>query len=108
MFFTIEVPEGMSVDVAKYKLRRLARESIVFYILTPGEWLLDKFLKENYNIDLKSACYKLIQEAQFTASLNEVCIKFIGDENDKLARLITYGNGVIHGSSILRDMFRKE
>jgi hypothetical protein len=50
----------------------------------------------------------LIQEAQFTASLNEVCIKFIGDENDKLARLITYGNGVIHGSSILRDMFRKE
>jgi hypothetical protein len=37
MFFTIEVPEGMSVDVAKYKLRRLARESIVFYILTPGE-----------------------------------------------------------------------
>jgi hypothetical protein len=60
-------------------------------------------------MSLKNLCIKLLLSTTFyTDKEDNLVILFKNPKDDKLARLITYGNGVIHGSSILRDMFRKE
>ena len=67
-----------------------------------------EYIQEKYNTDLKNMCLKLLKEASYIASVDELIIKFKDTEADKLARLITYGDGKIKGSKILRDIFRKD
>lgn len=108
MFFSIKIPNGMSIEVAKYKVLRIARQSIVFYNLSPGELQLDNYLRQKYNIGLKQACYKLIQESKRVATQDSIIIKFKDEDSDKLARIITYGNGIIKGSLILKNLFNRK
>lgn len=106
MFYSVKVPDGMLPDAAKYKLRRIARQYIVFYKLTANDLAVEKQIKETRKIDLKVACYQLIQKLKFNFDGGYIIIKFRDKEDEDLARLITYGNGKTKGSNILRDIFK--
>lgn len=108
MFYSIKLTPTISAERAKVKARFIARKSIIMYDLKADELVLNKYIQEKYNTDLKNMCLKLLKEASYIASVDELIIKFKDTEADKLARFITYGNGKIKGSKILRDIFRKD
>ena len=108
MFYSIQIPSNMPADVARFKARQIARQNILIYTLRSDEIEINKYLLENYKSDLKSTCLKLMNNAKYIASMDELIIKFNTVEDDKLARLITYGDGKIRGSRILRDIFRED
>lgn len=111
MFYLVKVTNNSSsdnFDIVKFKLKRFARQKIVFYTLKPSDKILEKYIKKNYNLDLKSMCYLLIKNLRFISSKDGIVVKFKNDEETKIARLITYGDGTMIGSSILRDIFRKD
>ncbi len=106
MFYSIKVPASMSPEVAKYKLYRIAREYIAFYIMTANDVTVEKYIKETKKIDLKTACQQLIKNLKFSFDGDCMIIKFKNKADEDLARLITYGDGTIKGSNILRDIFK--
>ncbi len=70
------------------------------------EILLDNYCKETYNQDLKTLCLLIIWNTKFSSDNNGILIGKIKDkEIDKIARFITYGNGKIQGSPILKKVF---
>jgi hypothetical protein len=44
----------------------------------------------------------------FNTDGENIIIKFKDKDDDKLARLITYGDGKVNGSNILRDIFGRK
>jgi hypothetical protein len=108
MFYSITIPQGMPVDVAKYKLKKIAREHVVFYTITANDLVLEKLLKKSHTFDLKTICYNLIKNMSFSTDGENIIIKFKDKDDDKLARLITYGDGKVKGSTILRDIFGRK
>ena len=107
MFYSIQIPKNMSADVAKLRARQIARQSILIYTLKSDELAINKYLLENYKLDLKSICVKLMNNAKYITTTDKLIIKFNTADDDKLARLITYGDGWLKGSRILRDIFRE-
>jgi hypothetical protein len=108
MFYSITIPQGMSIDVAKYKLKKIAHKYIAFYVITANDLALEKLLKKTQNFDLKTVCYNLIKNMSFSTDVENIIIKFKNQDDDKLARLITYGDGKVNGSNILRDIFGRK
>ena len=106
MFYIIEVPTNISPEVAKYKLSKIARRYIAFYIIKANDLIVEKQIKDTKKIDLKTACYQLIKRLKFNFDGTCIIIKFRDKADEDLARLITYGNGTFKGSNILRDIFR--
>ena len=106
MFYSIKVPNGLLPDAAKYKLYRIAREYIAFYNMTANDLTVEKHIKEIKKIDLKTVCYQLIKNLKFSFDGACMIVKFKDKADEDLARLITYGDGTIKGSNILRDIFK--
>jgi hypothetical protein len=73
------------------------------YPLRASEFILDTFIKQQYKTSLKDLCVKLLLSLTFYEN-NEgnLVLLFKDPKNDKLASLITYGNGAIPGSRILQ------
>lgn len=73
------------------------------YPLKATDTLLDQFLQQQYDITLKNLCIKLILNLTFHEdAFGNYILIFKDPEYDKLARLITYGNGTVPGSRILQ------
>ena len=90
------------------ELRVLAYQYVKKYHLKPSEYSLDNYLKEKYKIGLKQACQILISKCIYQSDGNKkIIITFKDQSYHDLAALITYGNGVVSGSSILQHAFRK-
>jgi hypothetical protein len=68
---------------------------------------MDEFLQENYKTNLRQICLKIISSAKYMAdpSTKNVIVRIVPENLEKLARLITYGNGKINGSTILKNAF---
>jgi hypothetical protein len=65
--------------------------------------MLDSYIQQQYKITLKNLCIKLLLSLTFYKD-NEgnLVLLFKDPKYDKLASLITYGNGAIPGSNILQ------
>ena len=67
------------------------------------EIILNNYCLENYNKDLRTICKIILLSTKFTSDNNGKIIgKIVDPKIDKLARFITYGNGKIKGSQIIK------
>jgi len=106
MFYIINLPPGTLFDTACFKLKRKAKQKLLSLKLNANDVLMENFIKDKYSIGLKQICFELIiKRASFMTNGDQIIIKFLNPNDDKLARLITNGNGKISGSTILRDIF---
>lgn len=83
-----------------------ARRIILYYNMRSTEERLSKLIYEKYGMTLRTACLRVINDCAFTENGNEIAVTLKSQTMDKLARLITYGNGVVGGSPILMDALR--
>jgi hypothetical protein len=106
MFFRVK-STSPKADLAIYRTKKQARLALTLYQMGPTELLLSRFLQENYNLTLKAACLKILQNARYHLNIEQDLIITIPDtELNNIAKLITYGNGKLAGSKILREMWR--
>lgn len=104
MFFKVKSTSPDS-DLAIYRARRQARLKLTLYHFGPTEMLISRHLQENYGRSLKAACIQILQNARFHINFKQEIIVTIPDpELNQIAKLITYGNGSIIGSRILKDI----
>lgn len=80
-----------------------ARRIIILSKLGADDILLSRYLMSKYKKGLKQLCLYLIKRAKIMKNFNkELIVVFPTKADETLARLITYGNGVIPGSKLLR------
>lgn len=104
MFFKVKSSSPDS-DLAIYRARRQARLKLTLYHFGPTEMLISRHLQEKYGRSLKAACIQILQNAQFHINFRQEIIVTIPDpELNQIAKLITYGDGTIAGSRILKNL----
>lgn len=102
MFFTVLNPEHRPEKVLKTEIYLNAYFLIKNYPFKSTETRLDLYLKQNYKISLKDACLQLLLNATISKTRSgDFILLFNNPKDDKLAQLITYGNGLVSGSKIL-------
>ena len=75
---------------------------ILHYPMGADEKILDAYCRKNYNLPLKFICLKLVAHLKdFVDYDGKIVWKTKTIKDDKLARLITFGDGRMHGSKIL-------
>jgi hypothetical protein len=73
------------------------------YSLHASDLAMDKYLRQQYKTTLKDMCIKLLLSLTFYEDEdNNLILLFKDSKYDKIASLITYGNGAIPGSKILQ------
>ena len=73
------------------------------YPLRASEALMDTYIQQQYKTSLKNLCVKLLLDLTFYEDdSGNLILLFKNPKSDAIARLITYGNGVISGSRILQ------
>jgi hypothetical protein len=107
MFFKIHNKRYLSTERLRSDALLNAYFIIQKYPLRPSEISLDNFIQQQYKITLKDMCIKLLLSLTFYKD-NEgnLVLLFKDAKYDKIASLITYGNGVIPGSKILQVALR--
>ena len=87
----------------KYKLWSIARLKVLLLRTGAQEAALNTYLLKKYHISLKVLCLNILNNMQFMNDFNNnIVAKTKNKDLDKLARLITYGNGEVQGSPILK------
>lgn len=104
MRITIANDSGSGLYASRRKI--VARRIIMQYAMRSAEERLSKLLFEKYGAGLKIACLRVLNGCVWTNNGGEISVTIADKELDKLARLITYGNGVVAGSQILTDALR--
>lgn len=103
MFFRIKPNKFLSSSQLKTDTLLHAYHIIDNYPLNASDTILDNYLQQQYNNNLKNLCVKLLLNVTFFKDEEENLILMFKDPAlDRLAQLITYGNGAIHGSRILQ------
>ena len=94
----------------KFKARLDARRAILTFPQRAAEYKLNKYLMENYKLNLVQMCLKILANSKFSYTQDkELVITIIDKDLDIIAQLITYGNRELMGSKILRvALGRKE
>lgn len=90
---------------SRFKLNALHR--LRTFPKNTAEKLLDQYLKENYHITLHHACHLIILGCDIEELEDTLTITIKDKDLDKLARLITFGNGRLSGSRILPFILNK-
>jgi hypothetical protein len=73
------------------------------YPLHASDQILDQFIQQQYKASLKDMCIKLLLSLTFYKDdEGNLILMFKDSKYDKIASLITYGNGAIPGSRILQ------
>jgi hypothetical protein len=102
MFFRVNKRSLITDDFLKTDMYLNACFLIENYPIRASEKSLDLFIKQNYKISLKEMCFKLLTQLSVNeVAPGELVLVFNDLEQDAIARLITYGNGVVPGSRIL-------
>lgn len=103
MFFNIKNDQHLNSEQLKTDVFLNAYFIIKNYPLRASEKLLDQYIQQHYNTNLKNLCIKIILNLTFHKDdLGKLTLVFRDLTYDQLARLITYGNGTIPGSRILQ------
>lgn len=94
---------------AKEVIRRRAYRAIIGFPKKTTEQLLDKYLKQEYNISLVQGCLQLIKGAKISFNSEDTyVITFPNKKFNEIARTITYGTGKLLGSQILKEAFQNK
>jgi hypothetical protein len=81
---------------------------IKHYPLHASELALDSYIQQQYDVSLKNMCIKLLLNLTFHKDdEGNLVLLFKDHKYDKIAQLITYGNGAIPGSQILQIALNK-
>ena len=103
MLFTIHNPRYLSDEQLRTDTLLNAYFIIKNYPLHASELILDQFIQQQYKVSLKDMCIKLLLSLTFYKDKDgNLTLLFKDLTYDKIAQLITYGNGAIPGSRILQ------
>lgn len=103
MLFLVKNRRLMSTEQLRTNTMLNAYFIIQKYPLRATEQILDNYLQQQYKTSLKNLCVKLLLDLTFYADdEGNLVLLFKNKKSEALARLITYGNGAIQGSRILR------
>ena len=103
MFFTIKNKKYLSTQQLKANTLLDAYFMIKNYPMSASEKILDQYIQQQYKITLKNLCIKLLLDlTHYSVDERNLVLLFKHPENDKLAQLVTFGNGAIMGSRILK------
>lgn len=103
MFFTITKKSNTNYDTLRTKALMRAFYIIKKYPLNTHEKKLDEYLQYYYKSTLKDMCIKLILSiSHYEDDEGNIVLIFKDLKHDQMARLITYGTGVVSGSNILK------
>ena len=80
-----------------------AKTIILKYPFGAAETILDKYCIEHYRLPLRYLCLKVLFSLRAMSDKDgKIVWKTPTEKYDKIARLITYGDGIMQGSQILR------
>lgn len=103
MFFSIKSKKYLTTEQLRTNTLLDAYFIIQNYPLKASDQILNNYLKQYYKTTLKDLCIKLLLSLTFYEDKDKnIILMFKNPEYDKLARLITYGNGATPGSKILQ------
>jgi hypothetical protein len=103
MFFKVNNRRYLSTEQLRTDTLLNAYFLIQNYSLHASDLALDQFLQQQYKTTLKNMCIKLLLSLTFYKDDDgNLILLFKDPKYDKLASLITYGNGAIQGSRILQ------
>jgi hypothetical protein len=103
MFFTIENKRHVSYEYLRSSTLLNAYFIIKNYPISATEKLMDQYIQQHYKLSLKNMCIKLLLNlGTYKDDSGNIVLLFKDKKYDTIASLITYGNGAIPGSRILR------
>jgi hypothetical protein len=106
MTFQIKKPSVIKIYLLKRYLTTLYKTRINKYNFNLDEIKLDNYIQKNYNLSLKDAGIKIINNIIILDNSPETAIIKIKDKfSNSLAQLITYGNLEVKGTNILYNIF---
>jgi hypothetical protein len=101
--FTIKNKRYMSTEQLRTSSLLNAYRIIQNYPLKAADLLMDQYVQQQYKVSLKNLCIKLLLNLTFyTDDSGNLVLLFKNPKYDTIASLITYGNGAIPGSKILK------
>ena len=107
MFFKVNNKRYLSTEQLRTDTLLNAYFLIQNYSLHASDLAIDQFLQQQYKTTLKNMCIKLLLSLTFYKdSEGNLILLFKDQKYDKLARLITFGNGAIPGSHILQTALK--
>ena len=103
MFFVINNTQRKSPEQLRANTLLDAYYIIKNYPMHASDLPLDQFIKQRYKTSLKDICVELLLSLTFHKDNDgNLVLVFKDHRHDQIARLITYGNGAIPGSKILK------
>ena len=103
MFFTVKNKPYLNTEQLRVDALLNAYYIIENYPLKASEMLMDQFILQKYKMSLKDLCVKLLLNITFYENAEgDLILMFKNQEYDKIAQLITYGNGAVPGCKILQ------
>ena len=103
MFFSINNKRYLSTEQLRTSTLLNAYYIIKNYPLHASDMIMDQYIQQQYNTTLKNMCIKLLLQLNFYENdSGNLILIFKNPKYDKIASLITYGNGAIPGSKILQ------
>ena len=103
MLFKVKNHKHYSIEQLRASALLEAYYIIENYPLKASDLIMDQYIQMHYKKSLKNMCIELLLNLTFykDASGNLILL-FKNSKHDLIARLITYGNGAIPGSNILK------
>lgn len=103
MFFSVNNKRYLSIEQLRTSTLLNAYYIIKNYPLHASDLIMDQYIQQQYNTTMKDMCIKLLLNLSFYEDdSGNLILIFKNPKYDKIARLITYGNGAIPGSRILK------
>ena len=103
MFFKVNNNRYLSEEYLRSSTLMHAYFLIKNYPIRASEKILNDFIIQQHKMSLKDMCIKLLLNSTFCKDdEGNLIVLFKDPKYDKIARLITYGNGAIPGSKILQ------
>jgi hypothetical protein len=107
MLFTVINDYYQSYDRLRTDTLLNAYNIIRKYPLHASDLLMDQYIQQQYNVNLKNMCVNLLLNLTFYEdNSGNLILLFKDPKYDKIASLITYGNGAIPGSKILQNALK--
>ena len=107
MFFSINNNRYLSEDYLRTSTLLSAYYTIQNYPMRASDLIMDQFIQQQYGSTLKNMFIKLLLSLTFYKDDSGNFLLIFKDfKYDQIARLITYGNGAIPGSNILKTALK--
>ena len=103
MLFIVKNSRYLSTEQLRADTLMNAYFIIKNYPMHASDLVLDQYIQQQHKMTLKNMCIKLLLSLTYHKD-NEgnLVLLFKDNKYDKIAQLITYGNGAIPGSRILQ------